>query len=218
MSVFGLQLTPIIKDGLTSMAASLSEFRAAAQADRVRFPDALTATWHTELFPGGLSKIIVGQRYTPDMIAKAAIWIEDSEAPVGARALGDFVGYSAGQYQLGYMVAETATIYVYHQSQELCRLLASLLAGRLLIQTPYLLAAGYMSVDYEGSGPLGALELASNGWLDVNIRTISYRAQLQRRLTNTNMPILDRDLSALPIGATNPDGITGTVLATTVES
>lgn len=217
MSVFGLQLTPIIKDGLASMAASLTEFRAAVQADQVRFPDSLTSTWHTELFPGGVSKIIVGQRYTPDMIAKAAIWIEDSEAPIGPRPLGDFAAYSAGQYQLGYMVAETATIYVYHQSQELCRVLSSTLSSRLLIQTPYLLAAGYMSVDYEGSGPLGAIELASNGWLDVNIRTLTYRAQLQRRITNTNTPILDRDISVLATGATSPDGVEGRVLATEVE-
>lgn len=218
MSVFGLQLTPIIKDGLASMAASQTEFDAAVQADRVTFPAGLLSAWRTELFPGGVSKIIVGQRYTPDMIAKAAIWIEDSEAPIGARPLGDFAAYSGGQYQLGYLVAESATIYVYHQAQEMCRVLSSLVSSRLLIQTPYLLAAGYMSVDYEGSGPLGALELASNGWLDVNIRTISYRAQLQRRITNTNMPIAARDISAIPFGATNPDGITGTVLATTVES
>ena len=96
-------------------------------------------------------------------------------------------------------------------------MLTSLVSSRLLIQTPYLLAAGYMSVDYEGSGPLGALELASNGWLDVNVRTITYRAQLQRRITNTNMPIAARDISVLATGATSPDGVEGRVLATEVE-
>lgn len=216
--MIAIDLSTAIKKTLADLAASLSQFTEAVEAAGRTYPDAVVASWHSELFPSAsAAAIAVGQRYTPDMIARAALWIDDTDAPIGQRPLGDFTNWSGGQQVLGGIVEASATVYVYHQSDELCTVLWAAVQARMLLMTRALRASGYLSFDYSGGGALGALELASNGWLDVAVRTLSYRAMMQRRLVDRVNTIADRDLSVLPVGAISPDDIEGAVVPATVE-
>lgn len=216
--MIAIDLSVAIKKALTDLGASLSQFTEAVQAHGRTYPDAVVASWHSELFPSGsAAAITVGERYTPDMQARAAVWIDDTDAPIGQRPLGDFVAWNNGQRMLGGIVEATAAVYVYHQADEMCVVLWAALQSRMLLMVRALQAAGYRSFDYAGGGALGSIELASNGWLNVAVRSLSYRALLQQQLIDRVNPIDARDVSVLPSGAVSPDDIEGAVVAATVE-
>lgn len=216
--MIALDLSVCIKKALSDLAASTSEFNEAVQSNGRTYPAAVLASWHAELFPSAsASGIKVGERYTPDMIARAAVWIDDTDAPIGDRPLGDFAAWSGGQRVLGGIVRATASVYVYHQADELCIVLWSALQARMILMTGAMQDAGYRSFDYTGGGALSSIELASNGWLAVSVRSLGYSAMLQRQLVDRVNTIADRDLSVLPTGATSPEDIEGAVVPATVE-
>lgn len=216
--MIAIDLSLAVKKALADLATSSSQFTEAVQSTGRTYPAPVVSAWHGDLFPSAsASGIGVGERYTPDMIKRAAVWIDDTDAPVGQQPLGNFAGWSNGQRMLGGIVEATATVYVYHQADELCTVLWTALQARLLLMVRGLMDAGYRSFDYTGGGALGALELASNGWLNVAVRTLGYRAMLQRQLVDRVNSILDRDLSVLPLAAEGPNSIEGAVIAATVE-
>lgn len=216
--MIALDLTVIIKKALSDLAASSSVFEAAVESTGRTWPAADITSWYQTLFPSAsAAKIPVGIRYTPEMAAKCAIWIDDTDSPFGPRVLGDFMRWSSGSKLLGGIRTQTAVVYVLHESFELCTVLWIALAARLVLMTPQLMNAGYKSFDYTGGGAMSSVDMAMNGWTQVAVRTLSYSATLQQQLADTANPITDRNLSVLPEGAVSPTGIEGAVIAATVE-
>lgn len=216
--MIALDLTTVIKAALTDLAASSSIFEAAVESTGRTWPAADITAWYQTLFPSAsAAKIAVGIRYTPDMAAKCAIWIDDTDSPYGPRVLGDFMQWSSGSKLVGGIRTQTATVYIVHESNELCTVLWIALQARLTLMVPKLMNAGYKSFDYTGGGTISAMDLAMNGWTQVFVRTMSFSATLQQQLADTVNPILDRNLSVLPEGAVSPTGIEGAVIAASVE-
>lgn len=218
--MIGLSLTVVVRSALTNLASSEANFSAAFESFGLSFPSAQITAWYGALFPSAsASTIVVGVRYSPAMTAKASIWIDDTDSPFGSEPLGGFIGWGTGGTRLiGGLRQQTATVYVYHQSMELCTVLWTALQAQLSLYVTDAQEAGYLDFRYTGGGPLTQLELASNGWMDVYIRTLNYNTLLMQRTPDNVNPILyDRDLSVLPEDAVSPDGIEGAVIAATVE-
>lgn len=216
--MIALDLTATLRKVLNDLAGSSSLFNAAIESAGRTYPNAQVTAWHTTLFPGGsASKIPVGVRYTPEMAAKCALWIDDTEAPFGQAPLGNFAGWSSGAALLGGIRTSTATVFVYHESVELCSVLWQAIGARMVLMTADLQNAGYLSFDYRGGGSLSTVDLAMNGWTQIAVRTLSYEATTYQRLADSVNPITDRNLSVLPEGAVSPTGIEGAVIAATVE-
>lgn len=218
--MIGLSLTVVVRSALTNLASSEANFSAAFESFGLSFPSAQITAWYGALFPSAsASTIVVGVRYSPAMTAKASIWIDDTDSPFGSEPLGGFIGWGTGGTRLiGGLRQQTATVYVYHQSMELCTVLWTALQAQLSLYVTDAQEAGYLDFRYTGGGPLTQLELASNGWMDVYIRTLNYNTLLMQRTPDNVNPILyDRDLSVLPEDAESPDGIEGAVIAATVE-
>jgi hypothetical protein len=216
--VIALDLTAAIRKVLNDFAGSSSLFNAAIESMGRTYPSAQVTAWHNTLFPSGsAAKIPIGIRYTPEMAAKAAIWIDDTDSPFGDKPLGNFVRWSGGSQMLGGLRTLTATVYVYHESIELCTVLASALSARMVLMTQDLQEGGYLSFEYMGGGALSTTDMAMNGWTQIGVRTLSYQATVQQQLADSVNPITDRNLSVLPEGAVSPTGIEGAVIAASVE-
>lgn len=218
--MISLSLTVVVRAALNNLASSQSAFNAAFEASGLSYPTAQLTSWYNSLFPSAsASTIAVGIRYSPAMQSKASVWIDDTDSPFGSEPLGGFIRWgTGGKALIGGLRQQTATVYVYHASQELCTVLWTALQAQLALYVTDMQEAGYLDFRYTGGGPLTQIELASNGWMDVYIRTLSYNTLLMQQTPDNVNPVLyDRDLSVLPEGAVSPDGIEGAVVAATVE-
>lgn len=209
----------------TAIVSTLQGFAADAAAWRRAIAatpsvgDAVANKWHAALFPGGVSTIPVGESWTEDVITKAGIVLEDTESPLGATVLGQYVGTDADrQPLLGGQMVGSATVYVHHRAPELCLALwAGLRARVTTMHRTFSKDAGYTSLAYQSGGAMGIQEQVMRGWPGMPVRTFTVRAEYRLALRDETAGLLeDRDLFVAPVDAQNADGVPGGARARTV--
>ncbi len=216
--ILGYHLDRAVRQILAQFASSTSNFSDAVNAG-VPIPAGMVSAMHTELFPGGsAASIIVGERFTEDLLTKTAVVVEDGSKPVRQRVLGDYMGRqnAANSVLRGLIIDETCSLYVFHRAPAACRFLSAALCARLIASQSYFTSAGFLGFAFGSEGSLDLDTTLVRGWLGVPVRVSSWTATTRLRLPDASITLEARDVFVAPLGTENDEGVEGGVVAEVV--